>query len=275
MTIELASLDSHVQSNQSSTLLPWFAQAASHTSQAGSVIMPRLSAGDWITTNLYLWCRDQPILSLRFEPTVFENALGRNLIENALIRTLANEARVTTTCQQVSLRWNEGPVKVVRVKSGRKRTLHDQTTAQVLVAKVQSLSGLTLEEIAPLVGVSRRSIQNWRAQRRISARKEQRLRDIADVLNLLSFSNAAEARRKLLDRVPENVRPYDLLAEGRFVAAYRMITGAAAVPANLEAEFKTELSPAESLVARLSNRDDGPPFKAQRVDLSRSKRLKR
>ena len=276
MITELAARESYVQSSWSPTSPAWFGQAAPNTSQAGSVIIPWLSAGDWNTTRLYLWCRNQPTLSVRFELNEFENALGRNLIENALIRTLAGEAGVTTTCQQVSLRWNKEPPKFVPARSGRKRPLQDHRTARLLIERIQSLSGLTLEEVAPLLNVSRRSLQNWRSQHPISARNEHRLRGIADLLNLLSFRDAAEARCKLLDRVPGNVRAYDLLAEGRLGAAYTMITGLAVVPAHLQAQtFNKALSPTQTVVARLSNCEDGPPFKAERVDLSRSRRLKR
>jgi hypothetical protein len=38
---------------------------------------------------------------------------------------------------------------------------------------------------------------------------------------------------------------------------------------------KLYIPPAQSVVARLSNCDDGPPFKHDRVDVSRSGRLKR
>jgi hypothetical protein len=276
MNTEAAARHSYLLPISLVTNQPWFGQVAANTSQAGSITMPLLSAGDSLRS-ISLWRRYHTTWLVRFEPNEFENALGRTLIENALIRTLAGEARATSNCQQVSLRWDQGPSKFLPVRSGRKRSLQDQTTAQLLIERIQSLSGLTLEEISPLVGVSRRSLQNWRAQRQISARKEQRLRDIADVLSLFSFRNATEARRKLLDRVPGNVRPYDLLAEGRFDSAYTMITGLAAIPARMPAQAvrAVPLPPAHSLVARLSNREDGPPFKPERVDLSRSKRLKR
>lgn len=123
--------------------------------------------------------------------------------------------------------------------------------------------------------MSCRSLQNWRAKRRISARKEQRLRDLADTFKSLPPVEANKMRRTLLDRILGSVRPYDLLAEGRFDAAYSMITRSAA-PAHLVARAaKPTVPPAPSLGDRLSIRNDGLPFPGDRVDLRRSKRLKR
>src|SRR5262249_23066278 len=131
------------------------------------------------------------------------------------------------------------------------------------------------EEIAPLLGVSRRSLQHWRAHGRISARKEQRLRDLADTLSSLPASEANEMRGKLLDRIPDGVRAYDLLAEGRFDSAYSMITRSPS-PAHLVARsIKPTMPSAPSLMARLSVRDDGPSLPTSRVNLRQSRRLKR
>jgi len=55
-----------------------------------------------------------------------------------------------------------------------------QTAATELLDRIQKVSGLTLEMIAPLAGVSRRSLQSWRRGAAISRRKEERLRVLAD-----------------------------------------------------------------------------------------------
>jgi hypothetical protein len=204
----------------------------------------------------------------------WDRAFGPTLVDNALFQTLIADSRATTIPQQVRLSWRKLQVKPSRRQLPPSRS-SAQTAARSLLAQIQGRSGLTLEEVAPLLGVSRRSLQNWRAQRRISARKEQRLRHLAETLQLLPIDNASNARQILLDRAPGRVRPYDLLAEGRFDAAYTMITGASA-PAHLIG-FSTHgvLPPAPSVLARLSTRHDEPPSPAGRVDLRRSRRLKR
>jgi DNA-binding transcriptional regulator YiaG len=100
-----------------------------------------------------------------------------------------------------------------------------QTAAQSAIAEIRSVSGLTNEEIAPLAGVSRRSIQAWLAGDSISARKEQRLRALVDAIRQLAGIDAKATRSRLLDRVPGNIRAYDLLAEGRFEQAVDLALG--------------------------------------------------
>ena len=100
-----------------------------------------------------------------------------------------------------------------------------RTTAQRTVTELRSLSGLTNEEIAPLAGVSRRSLQAWLAGAAISARKEQRLRALVDAVRSLAARDAVTTRDRLLDRAPGCVRPYDLMVEGRFEAAVDLALG--------------------------------------------------
>jgi hypothetical protein len=93
------------------------------------------------------------------------------------------------------------------------------TAAQEAVTRIRALSNLTNEEIAPLAGVSRRSLQAWIAGEPISARKEQRLRQLQNAISEVADASPALTRRRLLDRMPGHVRPYDLLAEARFEEA--------------------------------------------------------
>ena len=99
------------------------------------------------------------------------------------------------------------------------------TAAQRMVAELRRLSGLTNEEIAPLMGVSRRSLQAWIAGDSISARKETRLRALLDTIRILAADTAPATRERLLDRSASSIRAYDLLAEERYEAAIDVATG--------------------------------------------------
>ena len=82
-------------------------------------------------------------------------------------------------------------------------------------------------------------------------------------------------RGKLLDRISDGIRAYDLLAEGQFDSAYSMITRSPA-PAHLVERFiKPTMPSAPSLIDRLSVRDNGPSLPTGRVNLRQSRRLKR
>jgi hypothetical protein len=250
---------------QARTALPWQTEPTSNVVQSLTQGTAQWGgAQGLIGAYIFLYRMHSQYVSFAFELNEPRKTFGENLIDNALIDAIEVVGRATTIPQQVSLAWRpnlEGPSK--------------SAAAQSLLANIQSRSGLTLEEIAPLLGVSRRSLQHWRAHGRISARKEQRLRDLADTLISFPASDATEMRGKLLDRISGGVRAYDLLAEGRFDSAYSMIARSPA-PAHLVARsVKPSVPSAISMIDRLSGRDDGPPLPTSRVNLRRSRRLKR
>jgi hypothetical protein len=254
---------------------PWQIEPTSNVVQSTSPQITQLgSAGGMIGVYILLYHAQTQYCSFAFDLRERSRTCGANLIENALIRAFEVGGRTTTVPQKVCLAWQQLGAHEVR-QPARRRTASGDAAARTLLVKVQSRAGLTLEEIAPLLSVSRRSLQHWRAHGPISARKEKRLRDLSDALESIPAANADEMRQMLLDRVAGDVRPYDLLAEGRFDAAYSMITHAPA-PAHLIARSSKPITPSvPSLIDRLSSRDDGPPLPTGRVNLGRSRRLKR
>jgi hypothetical protein len=246
------------------------------TSNVVQSITPRTA--EWgraegvIGAYIFLYHQHKQNVSFAFELNDLSKTFGGSLIDNALIDAFDVVGRATTIPQQISLAW---PSNLNRQAVPQQKASSKDAVAQSLLAAIQSRSGLTLEEIAPLLGVSRRSLQHWRAHGRISARKEQRLRDLADALISLPTSHATEMRGKLLERISGGVRAYDLLAEGRFDSAYFMITRSPA-PAHLVARSVQPSMPlAPSLIDRLSGREDGPSLPTSRINLRRSRRLKR
>jgi hypothetical protein len=198
--------------------------------------------------------------------------VGRTLIEKAYLNAFAYEWKGTSVPQAICLHWpKEDPIW----SPPRPLTPKALTAAQRFIEDIREKSKLTLEEITPLAGVSRRSLQHWRAGGVISARKENRLRDLADTFRALPQDHAAPVRRLLFERTSHGVRPYDLLAEGRFAAAYSAITGQDA-PAHIKTiSSAATIPPVAPLLARLSIRDSGPVGATGGVDLRRSRRLKR
>ena len=88
--------------------------------------------------------------------------------------------------------------------------------AAELIDQIQKKTGLTLELVAPLLGVSRRTLQSWKAGETISLRNEERLRELAEAIMRLPRGSSTETKNLLLERIPGVVRIYDLLAERRF-----------------------------------------------------------
>jgi hypothetical protein len=243
---------------QTRTTLPWQMEPTSNVVQSIAQKTTRWgSMESAIGGYIFLYRLHKQYISFAFELNELCRTFGRNLIDNALIHAFDAESRATTIPQQVSLSWR--PTYKAKRPSLRRIALSKDVAAQSLLNTIRIRSGLTLEEIAPLLGVSRRSLQHWRAHGRISARKEQRLRDLADTLSSLPASEATEMRGKLLHRTSDGVRAYDLLAEGQFDSAYSMIAGSPA-PAHLVARSIKPTTPSapsmSNLLAEAINCDD-------------------
>lgn len=145
-------------------------------------------------------------------PHIHYGLLHVGLLEKAWLDAFTS--RVTTV-----------PHIVFLVHSAPEPTDPPETPAQRMAAELRRLSGLTNEEIAPLLGVSRRSLQSWIAGEPISARKETRLRAVLDAVRQLAADTVIATRERLLARAPHSVSAYDLLAEERYDAAIDLATG--------------------------------------------------
>ncbi|MEE4212771.1 MAG: hypothetical protein V2I43_26290 [Parvularcula sp.] len=151
----------------------------------------------------------------------------------------------------------------------------EQVDAAHLVENIKRVSGLTLEEIAPLAGVSRRSLQHWLRGDPISARKENRLRDLSIAIDEIAAETEEPLRPVLMARAPNGLSAYDLLASGRFQTAKAVATGE-------RPELKGETRqasvphPFATLKEQLSLIEDGVPDRSPRKLVRRlSGRIKR
>jgi transcriptional regulator with XRE-family HTH domain len=220
-------------------------------------------------------------ISITSEGHIF---LGENAIQNYWVGIFTHA--YGTTLPLVCVHRPEGPI---RDSSGiyKGRYLHrphaqeepvrgvTQSIVQDLIEQVRANSGLTLEEISPLLGVSRRSLQHWLSGRQISARNEQRLRALADTLCSLPAADSSNSRHRLLQRKSDGVRAYDLLAEGQFSAAYALITGEGPTPEHIPSDLVKLPSSSFTPLIRMSILHGGPASVGGRVDVRRSGRLKR
>ncbi|MDI4655519.1 hypothetical protein [Xanthobacter autotrophicus] len=146
---------------------------------------------------------------------VIAKAIGMgDFIANALLFTLIHQG---TSAPLVA--WPSEHIQTVS------RSAVALTEAQRFGEELRRVSGLTNEEIAPLLGVSRRSFQAWLAGEAISARKEGRMRATVEAIRAIATPDPFETRARLLNRDSFSVRPYDLLVEGRYEAAIILATG--------------------------------------------------
>lgn len=151
--------------------------------------------------------------------------------------------------------------------------IESRTEAAVLIDRIQSDAGLTLEQLAPLAGVSRRTLQTWRAGGSISGRKGDKLRVLADVVEALSTGDTEQTRRKLFGRAPGDVSIYGLLREGRLATALARARGE--LVSIDDSEGEGVLDPLPPIDVRLGLREDAVTTRTSQVDAKRARRIQR
>jgi hypothetical protein len=146
------------------------------------------------------------------------------------------------------------------------------TPAARSLARIKQASELTTEALAPLVGVSRRTLHLWLAGGQISQRNEERLRALAEAIEAIAAVAPETARARLMERVPGYPRIYDLLAEGRFEAAIARGTGAVPVPRPVI--YPAARPASVSVDVLVDALHDAPPSMKGQIDRRLTKRLR-
>ena len=146
-------------------------------------------------------------------------------------------------------------------------------SAAPTLKQIREASGLTIEAMAPLIGVSRRTLHGWLAGGQIGQRNEERLRALAEALEVIAATAPSPARERLMERVPGSPRIFDLLAEGHYDVAVARATGMLAPQRHpVYPEPRPLSTPLSARVAGLDDRTlpfDGPTVRHM------TKRIKR
>lgn len=104
----------------------------------------------------------------------------------------------------------------------RQREWRSETSA--LLHEVRRLSGLSWEQIAHLMGVSRRQVHSWAAGGEISRKNQQRLGRLVAVLRYVDRGTAESNRQLLFTFSVRGQTLFDLLAAGEF-SQVRQLSG--------------------------------------------------
>lgn len=171
-----------------------------------------------------------------------------------------------TTSAHLTVVTASPPAGVAAVPSDADRA-GARTAAQELVESIHARSGLKLEEIATLLGATRRSVQHWRAGGAINAANERRLRLLETAIARIDAGDRPATRKRLLDRVDGEVSPFDLLAEERFDLAVAVSTGKRPSATPVEGDGARH-----ELAARFSANEDAQPLAAGRPSARRLRR---
>ena len=97
------------------------------------------------------------------------------------------------------------------------------------ISEVRRLSGLTWEQLAQLVGVSRRALHFWASGKPMSAQNAEHLQRLLAVLQRVDRGSASANRAALFAPI-QGVHPFDLLVRHDYERAVRLL-GANPTPA--------------------------------------------
>lgn len=143
------------------------------------------------------------------------------------------------------------------------------------IAELRSLSGLTWDQLARLLGVSRRSLHLWASGKPMAATNQEKLARVLAILKQLDRGTAVANRTWLLAPSAEGQLPFDLLkvgAYGQVVALWPrsdllVAQRSTSVPVS-QGRPDTETSSPDELVGALQDkihRDAGPVRAARGV----------
>lgn len=122
--------------------------------------------------------------------------------------------------------------------------------ARDAIFELRRVTGLTWDELAKLLSVTRRSLHLWANGHPINAPNEMRLRDMVSAMRTIDRGTARENRALLMCLRPEGGVLSDLLRDGHFDKAQ-----AQAGPGNRRATSTWEAGDAPSRAVRLSVED--------------------
>jgi hypothetical protein len=186
-------------------------------------------------------------------------------------RSDAREYRSATSAADLRSRSADTPLQSSQSDPGTNAIF----SAHGTLADIRNLTGLTFEDIAPLVGVSRRSLHHWLAGGTISARKERRFRELADALRAIDRAAGDATRQRLFTRLSGGARLYDLLAAGKFAEASSLAGSARLHQPEFRRVSSKRIGPEVSIADRLDILPDRPSGSEGNINLKRSRRLKR
>ncbi|NLE10841.1 MAG: helix-turn-helix domain-containing protein [Actinobacteria bacterium] len=131
---------------------------------------------------------------------------------------------------------------------------------QKAIAELRGLSGLTWEQMARLLGVSRRSVHFWASGELVRASHQERVQRLLAVLRQVDRGSATENRTLLLNGCADGTLPFDVLADGRFEEALELMKSGpgrarpALSPLSPEEQLARTPLPPEQLVDASSDR---------------------
>lgn len=191
--------------------------------------------------------------------------MGGNLLRAAILQSLSFHG--TTTPKSVCVHWHV-PLMYPVAAFDEDTLPEPQGPGGLLLADLRRSSQLTYEELAPMLGVSRRTLHNWNSGSPISARREARLRRMAEAVRTVASVSRRPIRNQLLDAQPGGLRVYDLLAEGLFQEAVDVAAG------RRPHEPAPERAERDSVATQLDRRDDAVELTPGRLRSDMSRRVR-
>lgn len=103
-------------------------------------------------------------------------------------------------------------------------SIREEATVASCLSELRRRSGLTWDQLARLLGVSRRSLHFWASGKPLAPSNEEHLQRVLSVIRAIDRGSSNETRANLLQATKDGALPIDLLA-AREYARVRMDVG--------------------------------------------------
>jgi len=144
-------------------------------------------------------------------------AITGDLVIQCLSQTSPMPALVAPAGRAMRARHEPSPVMALEARS-----VVDEPTRPDLVHELRRLSGLTWEQLANVLRVSRRTLHNWANGLPMSRNHEERLARTISVLRAIDRGSANQNRALLFDVAPQGETLLDLLRREDYDAVLKM-----------------------------------------------------
>ena len=147
-------------------------------------------------------------------PQACLTSAGGHLLKKAVVVVFCVLGPMTTAAPS-AIPVECGP-KLDSTNAGAPLVTSRSAGAGSAISELRRISGLTWEQLAGMLQVSRRSLHFWATDKQMHPANEQRLQRVLAVLRRIDRGFPAQNRTLLLSPLEDGVMPYDLLRDARY-----------------------------------------------------------
>lgn len=178
------------------------------------------------------------------------SSVRTSLLAVGLAIALSGSSSSASMTPSTSDDYLRDPPAEVRSTCSGERSMPGSEPCRVMLHDLRAQSGLTWDQLARLLNVSRRSVHLWANGNAVTPANEEHMGRVLAVIRTADQGSPGENRASLLTPSPEGVVPFDLLSDMRYEAARELLM-------SMRGRLKPRRTPLT--VEALANRLPSPP----------------